>query len=281
MKSLHFFSLLFLLFSSLSAFSQSGVSKGDIVRDYRRSPTIDRSVLECIYSHKVYDPHFARTEERFWILEDGKNYSKYWSHSKYRVDSVVVNHLSCRVSRKQLNMLQRKYDVSIDPYVIKNKVASVLTYMQPMFMEYHLYEEPIPKFEWQLVSGTDTVCGYVCRKAVCDFRGRQWTAWYSEIPHVNGPWKFEGLPGLILRVEDSKKEHVFEAVAVRKSDKEITYNFNSKDRERTTREKFNKMYNEYRTNTRVFLTGSNLPIEGSPQFVERTFYNAIETSDLE
>ncbi|WP_245539702.1 hypothetical protein [Riemerella columbina] len=32
----------------------------------------------------------------------------------------------------------------------------------------------------------------------------------------DGPYKFTGLPGLILKVEDAKKQFLFEAVALKK-----------------------------------------------------------------
>ncbi|MCM1356113.1 MAG: GLPGLI family protein [Staphylococcus sp.] len=280
MRFLSLLSLLLLLFMPLGVFGQENIDKRDRLKNYRLSPTIDRSVLECIYSYKVYDPHFARTEERFWILEEGKMRSKYWSYGRYRVDSVIVNHLSCKISSRNLDRLGSKYDSRSDPLIVKDKKNGTLSYNHGFLLEYHIYEEPIPDFGWKLIGGMDTVCGYTCRKAECDFRGRKWTAWYSEIPQDNGPWKFQGLPGLILRVEDSTKEHVFEAVHVRKSCKNIGYN-KAVYTQHTTREKFNKMYNEFMTNTRVFLTGSNLPVEGSPKFVERLFYSPIETSDLE
>jgi len=42
---------------------------------------------------------------------------------------------------------------------------------------------------------TLTVAGYVCQKATCLFRGRDYTAWFSnDIPISNGPWKFGGFP---------------------------------------------------------------------------------------
>lgn len=43
---------------------------------------------------------------------------------------------------------------------------------------------------------------YECLLAESDYHGRRWKAWFTpEIPMQYGPWKFHGLPGLILKAE--------------------------------------------------------------------------------
>ncbi|MCY1635974.1 GLPGLI family protein, partial [Marinifilum sp. D737] len=50
-----------------------------------------------------------------------------------------------------------------------------------------------------------------CKMATCNFAGRNYQAWYTiEIPISDGPYKFKGLPGLIVRIADVNKEHVFQ-----------------------------------------------------------------------
>lgn len=60
----------------------------------------------------------------------------------------------------------------------------------------------LPVQEWELISGeTKTIEGYKCNKAKLKFRGSEFTAYYtSAIPTTFGPWKFSGLPGLILEI---------------------------------------------------------------------------------
>ena len=51
---------------------------------------------------------------------------------------------------------------------------------------------------------------FKCFKASCNFRGRDYTAWFTlEIPLPYGPWKLQGLPGLILEAYDTDKEIYF------------------------------------------------------------------------
>lgn len=53
---------------------------------------------------------------------------------------------------------------------------------------------------------------------MCYFRGRSYVAWFTmDIPIENGPWKFAGLPGLILKVYDDKKLYDFECVKIEKN----------------------------------------------------------------
>ncbi len=77
------------------------------------------------------------------------------------------------------------------------------------------YTENLPLFKWDIGTETATVCGYECIKATCHWRGRDFTAWFTpDIPVQYGPWKFGGLPGLIMKVSDNEGIYSFEAVAV-------------------------------------------------------------------
>ncbi len=67
--------------------------------------------------------------------------------------------------------------------------------------------EKKPTIDWQLKKETKKIGNLVAHKATGKFRGREYTAWYTlEIPLPYGPWKLQGLPGLILEAYDEKKE---------------------------------------------------------------------------
>ena len=77
------------------------------------------------------------------------------------------------------------------------------------------WQEDTPAFEWQLTSDTCTIMGYPCQKAVTEFRSRVWHAWFCPaLPVDSGPYKFRGLPGLILRAYDAPRHYVFDAVGM-------------------------------------------------------------------
>ncbi len=73
------------------------------------------------------------------------------------------------------------------------------------------YRETIETPTWNIEDETKTILGYECNKAVTEYRGRRWTAWFTlDIPVQAGPWKLCGLPGLILEAHDTDKDYVFE-----------------------------------------------------------------------
>lgn len=61
-------------------------------------------------------------------------------------------------------------------------------------------------FNWEITQETKKIGSYICHKALLEnFRGRNYEAWFTyDIPVPTGPWKFHGLPGLILEVHDDK-----------------------------------------------------------------------------
>ena len=69
--------------------------------------------------------------------------------------------------------------------------------------------EPIPELNWTLIRATKKIGNFLCQKATTTFRGRKYTAWYTtKIAIPFGPWKLQGLPGLILEAYDLDK-HIF------------------------------------------------------------------------
>jgi len=65
------------------------------------------------------------------------------------------------------------------------------------------------------------------RKAETKFRGRNYIAWYtSEISISDGPYKFKGLPGLIIKLYDSRKEINYTLIGLEKIRKSKTLNIN-------------------------------------------------------
>ncbi len=75
---------------------------------------------------------------------------------------------------------------------------------------YYLTEEALPKINWNITKDTMNINEYNCQKATAHFKGRDYIAWFcSDLPIHTGPWKLNGLPGLILQACDLKNEVVF------------------------------------------------------------------------
>ena len=74
--------------------------------------------------------------------------------------------------------------------------------------------------QWKITNIYDTLYNMKVRKAKTKFRGRNYIAWYtSEIPISDGPYKFKGLPGLIIKLYDSREEISYTFIGLEKSKK--------------------------------------------------------------
>lgn len=78
------------------------------------------------------------------------------------------------------------------------------------------------KIEWQLFNDKRSIAGFSCQMAKTKVFGRTFIAWFaSEIPINDGPYKFRGLPGLIVELYDEKKYFVFSLIRYQKKDSDI------------------------------------------------------------
>jgi len=70
--------------------------------------------------------------------------------------------------------------------------------------------EKVPLMNWELLPDTKKFDQVDCSLAKTTFRGRVYYAWYaSKIPISHGPWKLNGLPGIILEAYDETREVIF------------------------------------------------------------------------
>ncbi|WP_322970726.1 GLPGLI family protein [Faecalibacter sp. LW9] len=75
------------------------------------------------------------------------------------------------------------------------------------------FKDDVTKLTWELVDEEKRIQNYKAKKAKTKAFGKNWTAWYTEkIPVAYGPYKFQGLPGLILELSDDKNNFKFDLV---------------------------------------------------------------------
>ena len=113
-----------------------------------------------------------------------------------------------------------KEDDPGDPVQIyKNRKTGIVSSVYNSYVENIRCDQKISQMaNWQVIEGTDTILGYVCHKAAISYTGRSYTAWFApEIPINDGPWKFWGLPGLILKVTDEQDLFEWEGIGLKKS----------------------------------------------------------------
>lgn len=63
--------------------------------------------------------------------------------------------------------------------------------------------EKRPQLNWEITDERKKIGDFTVQKAITSFRGRKYEAWFTpEIPVKIGPWKLNGLPGLIMEAYD-------------------------------------------------------------------------------
>lgn len=91
------------------------------------------------------------------------------------------------------------------PYYYRLLTAKDVIYNEPSYSKQYIVKDDAINFIWKIHNEKRTIGNYQCNKATTEFRGRNYTAWFTnQIPVDYGPYKFFGLPGLILEISDDQ-----------------------------------------------------------------------------
>jgi GLPGLI family protein len=204
----------------------------------RAAKVIDNSVLQALYSVQSIVDSLSpeKVAQDTMILQIGSNrISKYFLDTRIR-DSIMQARIGRQLAAAQTSggnvsfqsvgfgMSGGQAGSGDQSIVFKNWPTGSFTVTDRVMMDAYTYTEPSDQMQWQFLPDTDTILSYFCQKAVTTFRGRSYEAWFSpDIPINEGPWKFCGLPGLILKISDTRRHYIFECIGLEQNQMPIEY----------------------------------------------------------
>lgn len=175
----------------------------------------NRAIYE--YKYKIDSTKLDSLKTEWMYLDITKEGSKYYSKKAFDRDSI-----SAEAVRKQIASGSRSISVSRHrdagdvEYEVQKTYPDFKTFITTSIDNdrYKVLEDR--PFNWKIFPEKQKIGEFEAQKAKTIFAGRQWTVWFTtDVPFQDGPYKFHGLPGLIIKAEDKTKTHVMELKALK------------------------------------------------------------------
>ena len=177
----------------------------------------DSAKVTVFYDYGCLEPNSNGPNVRKYsevILLIGEKYIGSMDWRIFQTDSInddyYWNKRGSQVDLLNLFINDERYRSAYRYPVVVNLENKEATLLNNTHTTYYKYKQQLPKIEWKLEKEEKKIKGVRCLKATCRFGGRDWTAWYApEYAMPYGPYLFNGLPGLIMQVVDTKKNFAF------------------------------------------------------------------------
>lgn len=164
------------------------------ILDYYTTYNLDSSLesKDVLYVHSNQEKSFY--QKGILINREGSN------TRERKENEIVINSITNIDQFNYFNFKEKKLVSRISP------IESV-----------YMVEEEIPLMTWELIDETKKVKEIELHKAICSFRGRNYTVWYSlDYPIHIGPWKFNGLPGLAFEITEDRSNYSWSLTSIKK-----------------------------------------------------------------
>ncbi|MDM1299674.1 GLPGLI family protein [Empedobacter falsenii] len=185
-----------------------------------------------------------RASSKLYVLDVNDTSVKFYKNDFLISDSLYTIH---KDPGKVQNVMYRT-----DFAVIKNKSENAFIELKSFdLLDFYLVKEEAIKQDWKIEKEKKNENGFSLQKATLNYKGRNWIAWFnSEIPLPYGPYKFQGLPGLIFELYDSENIYHFSLIKSQKLDSVFdTTNFLENDFDTKRRiideKQYSKILKEY------------------------------------
>ncbi|MFC3157867.1 GLPGLI family protein [Chryseobacterium arachidis] len=166
-----------------------------------------------VYEYKFISDSTAKNEvktERMY-LDVSKKGSKFYSEVKYIADSIKEDRL--KKGFRDLTGI----NFNFIPFVVEKSYPDYKNFFFiSLSLDRFKVSEERPQ-TWKIMTEKEKIGEFNAQKATLDFAGRKWNAWFvPDIPIQDGPYKFHGLPGMIVKIEDQTNSHSFTLKEIKK-----------------------------------------------------------------
>lgn len=252
---------LFLFFIPLFLFSQNKIKD-----DFKYKVTYE-------LTYALDSTELDSKKKDVMILLVGDDHSAFSSRSKFFRGELITKGNSGSTSKAA----QTDF-----PYtIIKSLEDNKLFYTMRIVKDFFYYEQELDLFKWQLHDETKMIGDYKVQKATTTYAGREYIAWFTEeVPVSDGPFKFNGLPGLILEISDMRNHYEFKFASLERLEPKKPFKVKLKRYVKTTKKELFELRYRYRRDPFTYVNDPNITIspETHKKYIER-FTEMLESEN--
>jgi GLPGLI family protein len=181
-----------------------------------QKPDTAQILVHYKFTHVLDTNNRAHPYTENMVLFVGKASSSYKSYDAQLQNELYRKQLQEHVSAGGNFRLDRNITGSGTEYYQFTNSRKLVR--KEVIMDSYIINDVLPVITWHISSNTANFDELHCQKATCHFKGRDYIAWFCpDLPVRVGPWKLNGLPGVIVEAYDTKKEVVFKFDGVEKA----------------------------------------------------------------
>lgn len=217
----------------ISCIALSSKSQTTIVAKYHFAHVRDTTKLQNMYKDVM-------------ILVTHNNASLYKSYTYQVYDSLMEHNTSDEIKLPKASPEQ----------LYTNFTTQEIISIRPWINEKVAIKNTLQKINWELIDSTQKFGNLVCKLAKGEFKGRMYNCWYCpDIAVQSGPWKLNGLPGLIVNAIDEKKQVSFTLSEIGQSENQMVEL--PKQLSYITEEKMDEMIEAFLSNPSASIDNNN------------------------
>lgn len=186
-------------------------------------------MLLSVYTHSIYSQqdlinvYQIEYERALTAIEGTAPFINNYEYSKFIEFDKSIHKITAKT--KTTNKLEEDSKDNSSFYfnpsgkninvIFKDYKKNEFYYNAEVAFKYFVVKDSLSIFNWNILKDKKEILGFSCQLATMDFRGRKYEAWFATELPIGGPWKFDGLPGMILEIKSVDNFIAFKAIGIK------------------------------------------------------------------